>query len=52
LGRVMSPCGAVGFLEVNVINGDFACKAVMAVSVGSIAFVFDVPALTTKLALT
>jgi hypothetical protein len=47
-----SPCGAAGFLEVRVIDGNLACEAMMAVSVGDIALVLDVPTLTTKLALT
>jgi hypothetical protein len=40
----------MGFLEVGVIDGNLACKAVMAVSVGDIALVFDVPTLITELA--
>jgi hypothetical protein len=47
-----SPRGAVGFLEVRVIDGNLARKAVMAVSVGDIALFFDVPTLITELAFT
>jgi hypothetical protein len=51
-GGAASLHGAAGFLEVRVINGNLAHKAVMAVSVGDIALVFDVPTLTTELAFT
>jgi hypothetical protein len=59
LGKVVaSPKGASGtcratrLLEVDVVDGDFACESVMAVGVRDIAFVLDMSTTIAELTLT